>query len=245
MITINGLNKFRNFFEEFDNNYVIIGGTACSIIFDEVGLDFRATKDLDIVIIVENLNDEFGIKFWDFIKNAGYTIEAVKEKRNFYRFKNPKNADFPKIIELFSRNKDILLFEKQHIIPVYISEDISSLSAILLNDDYYEFMNQGKRVIDNISVLDEKYLIPFKAKAWCELIERRKNGEEGQSKHIKKHCRDIDNLVKLLPANTKVELFGQVKSDMEDFIESILISEFVPEDINSQDLYNILKEIYL
>ena len=106
-------------------------------------------------------------------------------------------------------------------------------------------MNQGKRVIDNISVLDEKYLIPFKAKAWCELIERRKNGEEGQSKHIKKHCRDIDNLVKLLPANTKVELFGQVKSDMEDFIESILISEFVPEDINSQDLYNILKEIYL
>lgn len=29
-----------------------------------------------------------------------------------------------------------------------------------------------------IHVSDEKYLIPFKAKAWCELIERKKQGKE-------------------------------------------------------------------
>ena len=34
MISINGLNKFREFFEEYDNNYVLIGGTACAIIFN-------------------------------------------------------------------------------------------------------------------------------------------------------------------------------------------------------------------
>ena len=72
MISINGLNKFREFFEEYDNNYVLIGGTACAIIFNEIGENFRATKDLDIVLIVENINDEFGRKLWDFIKNAGY-----------------------------------------------------------------------------------------------------------------------------------------------------------------------------
>ena len=49
MISINGLNKFRDFFKEYNNNYVLIGGTACAIIFDEIGEDFRATKDLDIV----------------------------------------------------------------------------------------------------------------------------------------------------------------------------------------------------
>lgn len=245
MISINGLNNFRNFFKDNENNYVIIGGTACAIIFDEIGENFRATKDLDVVLLVENLNKDFENKLWNFIKEAGYTVETSNNKKNFYRFKNPKSVDYPKMTELFSRRDDISIITDAHIVPVHISDEISSLSAILLNDDYYKFMNNGKRVIDGLTVLDEKHLIPFKAKAWCELIERRKNGEEGQSKHIKKHCRDIANLVTLLSSNTKVELFGQVKVDMQEFINNLLLSEFVPDDINIEELYNRLKNIYL
>lgn len=245
MISINGLNKFREFFAQYENNYVLIGGTACAIIFDEIGEDFRATKDLDIVLIVENINDEFGKKLWDFIKNAEYEVEFGQEKKCFYRFKNPKNNDFPKMIELFSRNQNISLPEDIHLIPIHVSDEISSLSAILLNDDYYQFMLAGKRVIDGISVLDEKYLIPFKAKAWCELVERKKQGEEGQSRHIKKHCKDIASLVRLLPADTKVELFGMVKKDMQTFVDDILTSEFVPGNVESTKLHSLLKEIYL
>lgn len=245
MISINGLNKFREFFAQYENNYILIGGTACAIIFDEIGEDFRATKDLDIVLIVENINDEFGKKLWDFIKNAEYEVEFGQEKKCFYRFKNPKNNDFPKMIELFSRNQNISLPVDIHLISIHVSDEISSLSAILLNDDYYQFMLAGKRVIDGISVLDEKYLIPFKAKAWCELVERKKQGEEGQSRHIKKHCKDIASLVRLLPADTKVELFGMVKKDMQTFVDDILTSEFVPGNVESTKLHSLLKEIYL
>jgi len=245
MISINGLNKFREFFAQHENNYVLIGGMACAIIFDEVGEDFRATRDLDIVLIVENINDEFGKKLWDFIKNAEYDIEFGQEKKCFYRFKNPKNTDFPKMIELFSRNQNITLPEDVHLIPIHVSDEISSLSAILLNDDYYQFMITGKRVIDGISVLDEKYLIPFKAKAWCELIERKKQGEEGQSRHIKKHCKDIDSLVSLLPPDERIELSGMVKTDMQAFVEDILTSEFVPGNVDGTKLHNLLKGIYL
>ncbi len=245
MISINGLNKFREFFAQYENNYVLIGGTACAIIFDEIGEDFRATKDLDIVLIVENINDEFGKKLWEFIKDAGYEVEFGQEKKCFYRFKNPKNNDFPKMIELFSRNQNISLPEDIHLIPIHVSDEISSLSAILLNDDYYQFMLAGKRVIDGISVLDEKYLIPFKAKAWCELVERKKQGEEGQSRHIKKHCKDIASLVRLLPADTKVELFGMVKKDMQSFVDDILTSEFMPGNVEGAKLHGLLKEIYL
>lgn len=245
MISINGLNKFREFFAQYENNYVLIGGTACAIIFDEIGEDFRATKDLDIVLIVENINDEFGKKLWEFIKDAGYEVEFGQEKKCFYRFKNPKNNDFPKMIELFSRNQNISLPEDIHLIPIHVSDEISSLSAILLNDDYYQFMLAGKRVIDGISVLDEKYLIPFKAKAWCELVERKKQGEERQSRHIKKHCKDIASLVRLLPADTKVELFGMVKKDMQSFVDDILTSEFMPGNVEGAKLHGLLKEIYL
>lgn len=245
MISINGINKFREFFEEYDSNYILIGGTACAIIFDEIGESFRATRDLDIVLIIENLSVEFGYKLWDFIKSAGYVIEEGTEKKCFYRFSKPQSNEYPKMIELFSRNQSIPLPEEVHLIPIHVSDEISSLSAILLNDDYYQFMLHGKRVIDGISVLDEKYLIPFKAKAWCELIERRNEGEEGQSKHIKKHCRDISNLVSLLPQDTKVELSGMVKKDMDTFVENILTSEFVPGDVDAWNLHNKLRGIYL
>ena len=184
MISVNGLNKFRDFFKEYNNNYVLIGGTACAIIFDEIGEDVRATKDLDIVLIVENINIEFGKKLWEFIKDAGYTIEVGQEKRCFYRFKGPKSSDYPKMIELFSRNESLILPEESHIIPISISDEISSLSAILLNNDYYDFMISGKRIIDDISVLDEKHLIPFKAKAWCELIERKNSPEDRRKTYV-------------------------------------------------------------
>ncbi|HIW81204.1 MAG TPA: hypothetical protein H9742_06685 [Candidatus Acetatifactor stercoripullorum] len=232
MISINGLNKFREFFAEYDSNYVLIGGTACAIIFNEIGESFRATKDLDIVLVVENINDEFGRKLWDFIKNAEYDVEFGREKKSFYRFKNPKNNDFPKMIELFSRNQKVSLPEGIHLIPIHVSDEISSLSAILLNDDYYQLMIRGKRVIDGISVLDEKYLIPFKAKAWCELVERRKKGEEGQSRNIKKHCKDIADLVGLLRPDERIEVSGIVKIDMQTFVDDILTSEFVPGNVD-------------
>ena len=186
-----------------------------------------------------------GKNSWEFIKDAGYEVEFGQEKKCFYRFKNPKNNDFPKMIELFSRNQNISLPEDIHLIPIHVSDEISSLSAILLNDDYYQFMLAGKRVIDGISVLDEKYLIPFKAKAWCELVERKKQGEEGQSRHIKKHCKDIASLVRLLPADTKVELFGMVKKDMQSFVDDILTSEFMPGNVEGAKLHGLLKEIYL
>jgi len=245
VINVIGLDKFKEVFEKYENNYILIGGSACAVVFDEIGESFRATRDLDIVLIVENINDEFTREFWRFIKDGEYYIEADVEKRCFYRFTKPQMDGYPKIIELFSRNQDIKIEGDAHIIPIHITDEVSSLSAILLNDDYYNFMLSGKRIINGLSVLDEKYLIPFKTKAWCELIDRRNQGEEGQSRHIKKHFKDVSNLVSLLPKNTKVVLDGMVKQDMARFAEEILTSEFVATDVDVQRLHNVLKEIYL
>lgn len=48
-----GLEKFKEYFEGFTDQYVFIGGTACDILMKEMGTPFRATKDLDIVLIIE------------------------------------------------------------------------------------------------------------------------------------------------------------------------------------------------
>lgn len=44
---VTGLDRFSRHFARYTDQYVLIGGTACTLIMQEAGLDFRATKDLD------------------------------------------------------------------------------------------------------------------------------------------------------------------------------------------------------
>ncbi len=60
---VRGLEIFRKHFNEFTDNYVIIGGTACDIIIDNIGLTPRATKDIDIILVIEALSPEFVAHF--------------------------------------------------------------------------------------------------------------------------------------------------------------------------------------
>lgn len=69
---VKGLDTFRRYFKGFEDQYVLIGGAACDIVFESNETTFRATRDLDIVLIVEALTPEFGEKFWEFIQNGNY-----------------------------------------------------------------------------------------------------------------------------------------------------------------------------
>ena len=50
------------------------------------------------------------------------------------------------MIELFCRS-DFKLKDAKGITPIYIDDEVSSLSAILLNDDYYKALLDGKEVV--------------------------------------------------------------------------------------------------
>ena len=49
---VRGLEQFRLHFAGDTEGYVLIGGVAASLLMEEAGLTFRATKDLDIVLVV-------------------------------------------------------------------------------------------------------------------------------------------------------------------------------------------------
>ena len=102
--------------------------------------------------------------------------------------------------------------------PVHISDDLSSLSAILLNDEYYEFLKSGLVLINGIQVLNYTHIIPFKAKAWLDLRMRKENGESIDSKKIEKHKRDVFRLSQLITGNDRIELSGEILNDMTSFI---------------------------
>lgn len=57
------------------------------------------------------------------------------------------------MIELFAKCPDFLKGrEGIDVAPIHVDENISSLSAILLDDAYYSLFLQGIRTVDGVSV---------------------------------------------------------------------------------------------
>ena len=71
---VRGMDVFRDRFSGYAGKYALIGGVACGLLMDDAGLDFRTTKDFDVVLIVEALDEDFGREFWKFIRDGGYGI---------------------------------------------------------------------------------------------------------------------------------------------------------------------------
>jgi len=218
------MQSFKEWFRGYEDNFVVIGGAACSLIMSEEEADFRLTKDVDVVLLIEALNAAFGRRFWDYVIDAGYKhCQKSTGKPQFYRFYEPRSQGYPEMIELFSRHIDGLALPDDAVItPIPISEDISSLSAILLNDEYYHFLRDGVRKIDGFPVLDELHMIPFKAKAWLELTDRKSKGGAVDSNDIRKHKRDIYRMSDIIVKGFKFTLPETVAHDMSEFITAAL-----------------------
>lgn len=178
---VRGLDIIRSWFKDYADQYILIGGTAATLAMEEAGLEFRATKDLDIVLHVEALTREFGQAFWKFIDAGGYAIREISDtcKPVFYRFQKPTDLGFPVMVELFSRAPDGLVPAQGSLLtPIPLDAAVSSLSAILLDDAYYEFILTGRREANGLPWVAEDRLIPLKAIAWLELSARKDQGEQ-------------------------------------------------------------------
>ena len=123
------------------------------------------------------------------------------------------------MIEIFSKNPDFIILEDDAVLTTLpIDDEISSLSAILLNEAYYELLKTGQLMVDGIPVLSPTCLIPFKAKAWLDLKERKLNGEQVDSKNIKKHKNDVFRLAQVIALDTRQMVSAEILEDMKQFL---------------------------
>jgi hypothetical protein len=230
---VKGIDKFKEFFADYADNYIIIGGTACDIYEEKYAQVPRATKDIDIILVIEALSSEFVTKFWEFIRVANYDErnKGVSDgniyKHEYYRFKKPEDNQFPYQIELFSRSIELIpLPEDAHITPIPIDDDLSSLSAILMNDDYYNFTIEHSLVEDSMHLAKIESLICLKAKAVLDLNERKTTGERIDSRHIDKHRKDVFRLSAMLAEDNNFQIPASLKSDLTEF--SLIIKDDLP-----------------
>jgi hypothetical protein len=220
---VRGLDIFRDHFQNYADRYVLIGGAACDIAMTSAGLEFRATKDLDIVLCVEAMDPAFVQAFWDFVRAGGYEAkEKSTGEKQFYRFQKPKNENYPFMVELFSRKPDVLqVADASHLTPLPIEEELSSLSAILMDNDYYAFIRAGTREVDGLPTVGVPHLIALKARASLDLAERQSKGEEIDSKAVKKHKNDVFRLFQILDPSIDPAAPEVVKNDIRAFISSL------------------------
>jgi hypothetical protein len=205
------------------DSYILIGGTACALAMEAFGETFRVTKDLDIVLCIEALDPTFVEAFWDFVRRGRYSnLQNSTGKKLFYRFSKPQETAFPFMLELFSRLPDALAYiTSGYLTPIPVDAELSSLSAILLDDQYYRFILEGKRIQDGLSLIAPEYIIPLKTKAWQDLTEKRSAGLPIAASDIKKHKNDVFRLFRIVAPENKPTLSQSMKENMHFFLDSV------------------------
>lgn len=233
-----GLDHFSEFFKDFSDDFVIIGGGAASVYLGDDSLDFRATKDIDVVLFTNNsirLNDRIA----DYIKAGGYDVkEKTDDLPLYYRFSSPKDKAYPEIIEFFSRNENqIELRQGQYIIPIRKEMD-NQLSAILLDDVYFDLVKSNTtKSAKGYPIINPIANICLKARAFIELGQR---GED--SKKQKKHLKDIVRLAQSLKAEP-VALAAAPLADLQIAVDAI--RRIPSREIKQINDINITKDVAL
>lgn len=247
-----GLNSFISHFRDFADCYTVIGGAACDILMSEAGLEFRATKDVDMILVLEDSGrfTGFAERFWEYIRQGGYTCGwKNSDSVHFYRFTTPAWPEYPVQIELFSRMPGYHLEVPNGIIPIHIDDQISSLSAILLDDEYYTFMLQGRVQENGLTILRPEYLIPFKMYAWLDFARKKVNSEHVNEKDFRKHKLDVFRLLQILPGNIRMSVSDGIRQHIDAFLCAMEQEEIALQQIkvhmSKEEAIAMLRKIYL
>lgn len=232
---VEGLDRFVAHFADDLDGFVLIGGTACTVFFEQQGLTFRATRDLDVVLFIDVLSTAFFDRMWDFLNEGGYHVKERSDGRPLlFRFSQPTAQGYPFQIELFcGRLPEVTPPVGQVIVPIRPGEDAPSLSAILLDDDYYELLVSSRQLVEGLPVTPPTTLIPLKARACLDLRRRRELGESVDERSIRKHRNDILRLYGLLAEADVVTVPPSIADDLQAFLAELMAD---PPDLKSLGL---------
>lgn len=218
----------------------------------------RATDDIDMILVVEKMTPEFGQRFWEFIDEGKY--ENLQRKREdkepvteLFRFLEPKNG-FPVQIELLSKYPDVLGVPTGfHLTPIPVGEEIPSLSAILLDEEYYRHTIDSSIIEEGICIANPLSLLCLKVKAFLNLTEEKKINPNVRSADIKKYRDDVFKLLAMrIDPFTPVELSATMKDEVSVFIntmEESLPNQSLRDSLQRTDddirgFLGIMKEIF-
>jgi hypothetical protein len=256
---VKGIEVFKEYFAEFQDSYVIIGGTACDILLRNTDMRPRVTDDIDMLLVANKISVDFGRRFWSFIRDGEYTTRQRKrvekdEVPELYRFIHPKSA-FPVQIELLSKQPE-LLGEPHgfHLTPIPLGDDLSSLSAILLDEEFYNHTVNYSLIEEGVRIASPVSLLCLKVKAFLNLSDDKKQNSSVRRSDIKKHRDDVFKLFAMrIDPFVKITLPLSIKESIALFvaqIEASLPNKSLEDSLQRTDsdvrgYLDLMKEVFL
>ena len=243
-----GLSHFQDYCKDFGEHYVVVGGFATIMLLDKELQDHgKATFDIDLVLLTTT-SVEMSKKIKEYVQEGEYTIQiGDKDQYRYYRFIEPKKENFAKEIELFASNEnDLNLDDNQRIIPIDPEEGLYSLSAIMLDPEYFNMIKDNVEKDLRAPCTNTQATIMLKISAFNDL---KKTG----NKKWRKHRSDILKLSLLLTGEEKIKFVGRMKDDFDSFIYHLEnnkkkkgIRDIVkPLSVKKEDVIEVLTKVFI
>jgi len=239
---VQGMAHFSENFEDYKDDYIIIGGVATAINQRRFGYAAKATKDFDLIVLDESNDSTFVSHFVDYIRNkAKYRFigKFKDEGRILYQFKDPANRSAPEMIELFTINEldeSKLTFKRLN-----GKEYFEYISAIVLDKDYRILVEKYRIESSNLSIAGPEVLIPLKALAFVNFTKTDDKIDKIQAKRnvkeAKKHLDDIKSLCSFIEDDEII-----VSTSILENIH--IVSDAIKLVKGKEEMAVILKEVY-
>jgi hypothetical protein len=111
--------------------------------------------------------------------------------------------------------------------PIPVEDGLASLSAILMDDDYYQFTIKNSDLINGLHIATTGALIALKTKAYLDLTERKANGANIDTLKINKHRNDVVRLLSIVSGDYQIDAPKSIKESLKQYIS--LLKEQDPE----------------
>jgi len=246
-----GLERFRDHFRNHLDAYILIGGTACAVQFEQIGASFRTTKDFDVLVLADGDHAPFLRAMSDFLIAGSYQrhIDAQGHHRCF-RFQEPRDETWPGKIEMCAKRAISGDATRQYFPlarPADGPEQLS-LSAILFDDAYVTWLADGAQIQDDLSVAKLEFLLPLKALAWKNLTAAQADGKRVDGDDIRKHKLDCFRLVSNIPPSFRLALPPLIAADLRTFVEAMEAEQpgLPPELRQKPDVYlALMRQVFI
>ena len=224
-VIVDGIGIFEKTFSKYKDSFVIVGGAACRATLSDGRYTPRKTKDIDMVLVLENLDNDFIDAFWSFVKAGNYKCATRKDtdgrkKYVLYSFYDSL-PEYPAQIELLSKPVSGLSNPEEHHIEAIMLDDASYLSAIILEPDYYSYLISHTEERNGLRYASVDSLICLKVLAYLNLREDKKSGMHVNDDDLKKHRRDVVMAAASLTVGDEFIIPQNIKDAITRFIETV------------------------
>ena len=164
----------------------------------------------------------FFARFWEYIRSGQYILERRSGDNStiLFRFESPEaNSNYPKKIELLTGISNLAIPGDIRIVHLNAEYERYSLSAILLQNEYYNLVSAGcTETRSGMPTVSPDVLALLKAKACLNLLGEKQAGRFVSDHDLKKHRNDVFQLAYLFREQYDGELPKLIRDDLSEFL---------------------------